>query len=130
MSDRDRYYRFFHVVPSPEELEVATFVQPSPRRVGIIALDEGEAVGAAHAFIDDEGTAEFAVVVRPGHRHEGIGGGLLAAVAGELKARGAKEIIAHSLRENTEFGLIAREAQMRPQWEGPGIVRWTMKLTN
>ncbi|MBV8424507.1 MAG: GNAT family N-acetyltransferase [Candidatus Eremiobacteraeota bacterium] len=129
LDDRDRYLRFFHSVPHIGESEVAPFVHDRPDMIGLIAIDDGKAVGAAHAFINlDDSSAEFAVEVRPDYRHHGIGGKLLAKVTEELRARGVQELVAHSLYDNTEFALIAAEARMQPKSESAGINLWSLHL--
>jgi len=131
LNDRDRYLRFFHSVPNIGEPEIARFVRPVPDMIGLIAIEDRKALGAAHAFIDAErSSAEFAVEVRPDYRHRGIGGRLLASAADELRRRGVREIVAHSLFDNKEFALIAREAHMRPESEGGGVRLWRLPLSS
>ena len=127
LNERDRYLRFFHTVTAIGERDVQPFVCSRPDMVGLIAVEDGKAVGAAHAFIDD-GKAEFAVEVRPDCRHHGIGGKLLAEVARRLRERGVREMVAHSLFDNGEFALIASEANMAPKSEGAGVNLWRLPL--
>lgn len=127
LNERDRYLRFFHTVPNIGASEVLPFVRPRPDMIGLIAVEGGRAVGAAHAFIDD-GKAEFAVEVRPDCRHHGIGSKLLAEIAMRLREQGVRELVAHSLFDNAEFALIASEANMAPKQEGAGVNLWRLPL--
>jgi acetyltransferase len=127
LNERDRYLRFFHTVPAIGAREVLPFVHSRPDMVGLIAVEDGRAVGAAHAFIDD-GSAEFAVEVRPDRRHHGIGGKLLAEIVRRLREQGVRELVAHSLYDNAEFALIASEADMKPKFEGAGVNLWRLPL--
>ncbi len=127
LDERDRYLRFFHTVPAIGSREVLPFVHPRPDMIGLIAVEDGRAVGAAHAFIDRE-SAEFAVEVRPDCRHHGVGGKLLAEIARRSRERGVRELVAHSLCDNTEFALIASEASMKPKPEGAGVNLWRLPL--
>lgn len=128
LTDRDRYLRFFHSVPNIGPAEVLPFVRSRPDMVGLLAVEGGKALGAAHAFIEDDGSAEFAVEVRPDYRHHGIGGKLLAALVEQLRERGVRELVAHSLYDNSEFALIAAEANMTPKSEGAGVNLWRLPI--
>lgn len=129
LNDRDRYLRFFHSVPNIGPAEIEPFVLDRPDMIGLLAIEDGKAVGAAHAFIDAErSSAEFAVEVRPDYRHHGIGGKLLAKAVDELRARGVRELVAHSLFDNTEFALMASEAHMKAKSEGAGVNLWRLSL--
>jgi len=128
LNDRDRYLRFFHSVPNIGPSEVLPFVRSRRDMIGVLAIEDGKALGAAHAFIEDDGSAEFAVEVRPDYRHHGIGGKLLATLVQKLRERGVRELIAHSLYDNSEFALIASEAQMTPESEGAGVNLWRLPI--
>lgn len=128
LNDRDRYLRFFHSVPNIGPSEVLPFVQSRPDMIGMLAIENEKALGAAHAFVEKDGSAEFAVEVRPDYRHHGIGGKLLSALVERLRERGVRELIAHSLYDNNEFALIASEAQMTPESEGAGVNLWRLKI--
>lgn len=129
LSDRDRYLRFFHTIRRVGEAEMDPFVRANPNMLGYLAIENGEAIGAAHAFLDEmRSSAEFAVEVRPDHRHRGIGGKLLEHVIHELRAHGVRELVAHSLFDNTEFALVAVGAHMRPEREGAGTNLWRLQL--
>src|SRR5690349_13804309 len=97
LSERDRYLRFFHHISTIGEAEVVPFVIPEQNMIGMIAEENGVALGAAHAFITPNGEAELAIVVRPGVRHQGIGTKLVAAVNAILRDRGIRTVVAHSL---------------------------------
>ena len=128
LNERDRYLRFFHSVPNIGQPEVLPFVQSRPDMIGLLALENGKVLGAAHAFVADDGTAEFAVEVRPDYRHRGIGGKLLATLVERLRERGVRELVAHSLYDNREFALIAAEAHMTPCSEGAGVNLWRLPI--
>jgi len=128
LNDRDRYLRFFHSVPTIGPREVQPFVCERPDMIGMLAIEDGKALGAAHAFIDEDDSAEFAVEVRPDNRHQGIGGKLLAALVEALRERGVRELVAHSLFDNSEFALIACEAHMKPEPEGAGVNLWRLPI--
>ena len=128
LDDRDRYLRFFHSVPNIGAAEVLPFVTPRDDMLGLIAIEDGKAAGAAHAFIDPDGSAEFAIEVRPDQRHHGIGGKLLSALVARLRERGVRELVAHSLFDNAEFALIASEATMQPESEGGGVRLWRLPI--
>jgi GNAT superfamily N-acetyltransferase len=128
LNDRDRYLRFFHSMPNIRPAEVLPFVTPRDDMLGLIAIEDGKAVGAAHAFIDTDGNAEFAVEVRPDYRHRGIGGKLLSALVESLRERGVHEVVAHSLLDNAEFALVASEAHMHSESEGAGVRLWRLPI--
>jgi len=129
LSDRDLYLRFFHTMRELGDAEIEPFVRANPDMLGYVAIEDGEVVGAAHAFIDQpRSIAEFAVEVRPEYRHRGVGGKLLEHVIRELRAHGVHELVAHSLFDNTEFALVAADAHMRPAREGAGVNLWRLHL--
>jgi len=129
LSERDRYLRFFHTVRRVGEAEIEPFVRDNPNMIGLMAIENGEAVGAAHAFIDEaRSSAEFAVQVRPEYRHRGIGGQLLEHAIRELHKRGVRELVAHSFIDNSEFTLVATDAHMRPEREGAGVNLWRLPI--
>ena len=129
LSDRDRYLRFFHTVRQVGEAEIEPFLRPNPDMVGFLVIENGAAIGAAHAFVDRKrSSAEFAIEVRPQYRHRGIGAKLLDRIVCELRTRGVRELIAHSLSDNTEFGLVAADARMHSEPEGAGVNLWRLRL--
>jgi len=129
LSDRDLYLRFFHTVRKVGKAEIDPFVRTNPNMLGYVAIENGAVVGAAHAFIDEKCfSAEFAVEVRPEYRHRGVGGKLLDRVIGELRAHGVRELVAHSLFDNTEFAQVAADAHMHSEREGAGVNLWRLKL--
>ena len=128
-SAEDRYCRFFHAVDHFDPNEVRHFVEERPDMVGMIAFDDTAPLGAAHAALLDEQTAELAIVVARGERHHGVGSALLAALIAELKRRGYQRVIACALRENTPFGTLARHAGFTIEEADGGTVRWVLRLT-
>ena len=130
LNDRDRFLRFFHSVATIGQAEVVPFVKSRSDMIGLIAIQDGKALGAAHGFIDTQrSTAEFAIEVRPDYRHRGIGSKLMATMIEELKRRGVRELVAHSLWDNSEFALIASDAHMQPKSEGGGVNLWRLRLS-
>jgi L-amino acid N-acyltransferase YncA len=127
-SAEDRYCRFFHAVDHFDPNEVRHFVEERPDMIGMIAFEDATPLGAAHAALLDDYTAELAIVVASGERHHGVGGSLLAALIAELKRRGYQRLIACALRENTPFGTLARHAGFTIEEADGGTVRWVLHL--
>jgi GNAT superfamily N-acetyltransferase len=81
--------------------------------IGAIAFDGETPLGAAHAALLDERTAELAIVVADGARKRGVGRTLLATLMGELGNRGYMHFVANSLRDNAGFAALARSLGFR-----------------
>ncbi len=62
-SAEDRYCRFFHLVDHFDPEEVHRFVETRPDMIGVIAHDGDVPLGAAHAALLDDESAELAIVV-------------------------------------------------------------------
>jgi GNAT superfamily N-acetyltransferase len=106
-SEEDRYYRFHHVVDAFEPAGLRRFVEDRPDMLGVIAFENGEPLGTAHAALVDERSAEFAIVVAEGARRRGVGRALALALVAELEARGYSRFVAHALRDNVGFTHLA-----------------------
>jgi len=127
-SSEDRYCRFFHVVDHFDLEEVHRFVEDRADTIGMIAEEDGEPLGAAHAVLLEGGSAELAIVVSGEARRRGVGNALLTALIARLRAEGYTEIVACALRDNSAFtGLAKRHGFVVKQAEG-AAVRWVLPL--
>jgi L-amino acid N-acyltransferase YncA len=97
--------------------------------IGMIAFEQATPLGAAHAALLDERTAELAIVVARGERHHGVGAALLDALVAELKRRRYQRLIACALRENTPFGTLAKRAGFTVDEAEGATLRWVLSLT-
>jgi RimJ/RimL family protein N-acetyltransferase len=127
-SAEDRYCRFFHAVDHFDPNEVRHFVEERSDMIGMIAFEGAAPLGAAHAALLDEHTAELAIVVARGERHHGVGAAMLDALIVELKRRRYQRVIACALRENTPFGTLAKHAGFTVEKADGGTVRWVLSL--
>jgi len=128
-SAEDRYCRFFHRVDHFDPAEIRRFVETRSDTMGVIAFDDAAPLGAAHAVLVDDETAELAIVVAGGARHEGVGTALLDALIARLKQRGLRRLIACSLRENRAFEHLARHAGFTVDLADGAAWRWVLPLT-
>jgi acetyltransferase len=114
-SAEDRYYRFFRPVDVLDANDVHRFVQAGPGLVGFIAdsSGRGEPLGAAHAALLEDASAELAIIVTDGARERGVGKALMTALITYLRERGYRRIVAHSLQENVAFTRLAQSLGMR-----------------
>jgi RimJ/RimL family protein N-acetyltransferase len=129
-SAEDRYCRFFHAVDHFDPNEVRHFVEERPDMIGMIAFDAALPLGAAHAALLDEQTAELAIVVARGERRHGVGGALLAALIADLKRRGYQRVIACALRANHPFEHLAQRAGFHVEESDGAALRWVLALSN
>ncbi len=125
----DRYCRFFHLVDHFDPEEVQRFVEDRADTIGVIAFDDTVPLGAAHAVLVDEESAELAIVVARGTRHAGIGTALLDALIERVKERGLRRLVACALRENTAFVHLARHAGFRVDEAAGATQHWVLPLT-
>ena len=125
----DRYCRFFHLVDHFDAEEVHRFVEDRDDTIGVIAFDENTPLGAAHAVVLDEESAELAIVVARGTRQVGVGTALLDALIERVKARGLKRLVACALRENTPFVHLARNAGFHVDEAEGATQHWLLPLT-
>ncbi len=102
-------------LPTPSALEEFVFAKPYFDPAGlVVALDEGTAVGFAHAgFGPDEREAAVStqtgvvcvVAVRPAHQRRGVGTELLRRCEAYLTGRGATTVFAGPMRPLNPFYL-------------------------
>lgn len=128
-SNDDRYYRFFRAVDHFEHSDVARFVEPQSDVVGLIAFDDGRALGTAHAFMAGD-RAEIAVIVAGDARRRGVGSALLAHLFASLGTARIRTVAALSLTDNYPFARLARRVGMTPSHAvGDGnVITWTLAL--
>jgi acetyltransferase len=129
-SAEDRYCRFFHLVDHFDTAEVHRFVETRPDIVGMIALDGDVPLGAAHAVLLGDDSAELAIVVAGGTRHQGVGTALLDALIVRLEGRGLRRLIACALRENHAFAGLAKRAGFRVEQAEGAAFRWVLALAS
>jgi acetyltransferase len=127
-SAEDRYCRFFHMVDHFDSEEVHRFVENRDDTIGVIAFEGTAPLGAAHAVLLDEESAELAIVVVSGTRHVGVGTALLEALIERVKARGLRRLVACALRENHPFEHLARRAGFRVDEADGAAVHWVLPL--
>ncbi len=125
----DRYCRFFHLVDHFDPEEVHRFVEDRADTIGVIAFDTTVPLGAAHAVLLDEESAELAIVVARGTRHVGVGTALLDALIERVKARGLRRLVACALRENHAFVHLARRAGFHVDEAEGATQHWVLPLT-
>jgi GNAT superfamily N-acetyltransferase len=128
-TDEERYFRFFRPVSTVDSSLVEPFVG-SPNMLALLAEDRaGRPLGAAHAFLEDEGRrAELAILVAHGSQHHGIGRTLLERLVGELRAAGCATLFALSLDANERFTHLARGLGMRVREHQLGTLTWELRL--
>ena len=126
-TDEDRYCRFFHAVDHFDPDEVRRFVEPDGNIVGFIAVDGERALGAAHAYLVDEKTAELAIVVANDSRRSGVGAALVTRLIAELRALGYRYVIAYALAENRAFAKLAKRVGMHSTGLKSSVVTWALE---
>ena len=124
----DRYCRFFHLVDHFDSEEVHRFVEDRADTIGVIAFDGTVPLGAAHAVLLDEESAELAIVVARGTRHVGVGTALLDALIERVKARGLRRLVACALCENSAFVHLARHAGFHVDEVDGATQHWVLQL--
>ncbi|MDQ6942060.1 MAG: GNAT family N-acetyltransferase [Candidatus Eremiobacteraeota bacterium] len=124
----DRYCRFFHLVDHFDSEEVHRFVEDRADTIGVIAFEGTVPLGAAHAVLLDEESAELAIVVARGTRHAGVGTAMLDALIERVRARGLRRLVACALRENTPFVHLARHAGFRVDEAEGSTQHWVLPL--
>ncbi|MEA2688518.1 MAG: hypothetical protein QOD51_1125 [Candidatus Eremiobacteraeota bacterium] len=127
-SAEDRYCRFFHRVDHFDPEEVHRFVETRSDMIGMIAHDDTVPLGAAHAALLDDESAELAIVVSPDARHLGVGAALLDALIERLRQRGFRRIFACALRENHPFERLAKRAGFHVEQAEGATFRWVLAL--
>jgi acetyltransferase len=127
-SAEDRYCRFFHQIDHFDPAEVRRFVETRDDTLGVIAFDGAVPLGAAHAVEIDRDTAELAIVVSSGARHDGVGTALLEGLIARVKARGYTRLVACALRENHAFERLARHAGFVVDQADGAAWHWVLPL--
>jgi GNAT superfamily N-acetyltransferase len=127
-SAEDRYCRFFHVVDHFDPDEVQRFVAERDDTLGMLAEEDGEPLGAAHAALLDDRVAELAIVVSENARRRGVGNALLTALIARLRTLGYRELVASALRENKAFAALARRHGFTMQRVDGIALRWVLPL--
>ena len=124
-SDDDRYNRFFHSVDALDPADVQRSVERRSDMIGAIAFDGGVALGAGHAALLNDGSAELAIVVAAGSRRRGVGRELLLRLMVELEKRGYMRFVAYSLHGNAAFAHLARSVGFESERVEGGLVHWS-----
>jgi GNAT superfamily N-acetyltransferase len=124
-SEDDRYSRFLQVLDVFDPAAVHRYVDARPDMIGAIALDGKRPLGAAHAALLDDGSAELAIVVAGDARKRGVGRTLLTSLMRELEDRGYMRFVAFSLRENSGFTALARGLGFRCEHADGAAMQWT-----
>jgi GNAT superfamily N-acetyltransferase len=124
----DRYCRFFHMVDHFDPDEVKRFVEDRADTLGVIAFDNTVPLGAAHAVLLDDESAELAIVVARGTRHAGVGTALLDELIERVKERGLRRLVACALRENHPFVHLARRAGFHVDEADGATQHWVLLL--
>ena len=96
--------------------------------LGVIAVEDGEPLGAAHGALLDARSAELAIVIARGARSRGVGRALLLALMAELRARGYTRFVANALYENRPFARLARSAGLHVDHSHGPAVFWVRDL--
>jgi hypothetical protein len=129
-SSRDRYYRFFHHVKHFDDVHLRRQLEPCTDAVGVIAQDGVDPLGIAHAFVQPDGSAEFAVVIAANARRRGVAASLFGTIVMLLRSRGISRLMAISLADNGPFARFAKACGMESEPpDDEGIVAWALDLT-
>jgi GNAT superfamily N-acetyltransferase len=124
-SGDDRYARFLQVLDVLDPAAVHRYVDARPDMIGAIAVDGKRPLGAAHAALLDDHSAEIAIVVAADARKCGVGRALLSSLMHELEDRGYMRFVAYSLRENAAFTALARSLGFRCEQAEGAALHWT-----
>lgn len=127
-SEEDRYCRFFFSCSTFTRNSTAAFVTPSNHMLGFIAHDRGLALGAGHAFIDEQ-RAEISLLVAQDSRRRGVGRALMARLMEACATRQIQRLTAYSLADNIAMRKLARESGFETDGQFAGIVSWTKGAT-
>jgi len=123
-SELDRYFRFFKPTDALASTDVRLGVEKRDDMVGLIALDGSRAVGAAHAALLGDRSAELAVIVAGDGRERGVGKTLLLTLITYLERRGFYRFVAHSLQDNRAFARLATSVGLQIEHVEGADVRW------
>jgi GNAT superfamily N-acetyltransferase len=127
-SSEDRYCRFFHLVDHFDPAEIHRFVETRADMIGVIAEDDGVALGAAHAALLDGENAELAVVVARDARLRGVATAMVASLLPALRDRGYRTLTGCALRENRAFVALAKRFGFVPTSAEGVAVRWELPI--
>jgi hypothetical protein len=128
-SPRDRYYRFFHHVKSFDDAQLHRQLEPCTDVVSMIAMDTVDPLGIAHAFLQPDGSAEFAVIITGNGRRRGVAASLFGTIVTALQTRSITRLVAFSLADNVPFARFAAACGMDSEPEDEdGIVAWALDL--
>ena len=129
LSPLARRRRFFGALSelSPAQLDRLTGAQ-NPRDLSLVALSahagEPRIVAMAQYATDDQGAAEFAVVVADAWQRQGLGARLLELLLGRAAEAGVQVVNGHVLAENGPMlALAARLGFLSAQDRDPDLVR-------
>ena len=128
-SPEDRYCRFFHFIDQFDDAELRKYVEPRPDMAGFIAEEGHVRIGAAHGFLIGEARAELGIIVATTQRRRGVGTALMERLVGELRHRGARDLVAYALSENAAFTRLARKIGMTASSHArEGVTEWHLQL--
>jgi L-amino acid N-acyltransferase YncA len=100
----DRYLRFFSASNYFTLASTAPYVTPAPEMLGFIAFDGLQALGVAHAFVDEDNVVEISILIANDSRRRGVGRALIARL---LEACGKQKVVAYMLTQNIGMRLLA-----------------------
>lgn len=97
--------------PTEDELRGWTEVDPS-REIALVALSVGEAapamVGVARCVTEEQGDADFAIVITDAWQGQGLGRALLVRLIQAAKDRGLRRLTGVTLPDNLAMLALAR----------------------
>ena len=99
----------------------------TPDTIGYIAVEGEGALGAAHAFLLPDETAELAIVVANDARCRGVGTALFSRLIGELRARGYRRVTAYALESNHALAKLAQRVGMHSSGLNWGVIAWALE---
>src|SRR5690606_5414050 len=111
LTAEDVRYRFFSVMRDMPHSQLARFTQIDyDREMAFIAVEQDarRELGVVRAITDpDNDTAEFAIVVRPDAKSQGLGKRLLDKMIRYCRARGTRVLTGRVLRDNRRMLRLA-----------------------
>jgi GNAT superfamily N-acetyltransferase len=128
-SEEDRYFRFFRAVDARAGSDIHAALGDAHETVGFIAEKGAMPLGAAHAALLDDRSAELAIVVAQDARGRGVGAALLGALIADLRAQGCERFIAHSLHDNSAFSRLASSIGLRIERVQGADIRWSLDFS-
>ena len=94
----------------------------APGSVVLVAEDDDEVVGFAHAVVTGGEATILRVYVHPAYRREGVGGELLERTIDEANDRAAESVRAMVLSANEPGGAFYRNAGFDPVETGETVI--------